>query len=257
MSDPSAPNPTVPKDYLTKEDDDLISKMPLDGAVYTKHVKLAIIDRDLCVVSTKDGQVTGKTPLARAIAHDIGTIAQFNATSDSTQAGSDDDGNDDDKKRPASPSFLNDLKPTPMKQARQGSNPSSPSSNDGKDSSDDNVFHDVPERQLDDSLNKSSRALLEYVLEGWDALAADQCSRARKCWGEHDCEARCLMFERYYYDRVQNCRRGTKSERKAVLKDYLIPQFFLEAVIPFPIQKRYRPKWEAKANSTIGANPKY
>ena len=119
------------------------------------------------------------------------------------------------------------------------------------------VFHDVPERQLDDSLSKSARALLECILEGWDMLAADQCSKARKHWGECDCEARCLMFERYYYDRVQNCRRGTKSERKAVLKDHLIPQFFLEAVIPFPIQKRHRPKWEAKANSTIGANPKY
>ena len=99
--------------------------------------------------------------------------------------------------------------------------------------------------------------MLECILEGWDTLAADQCSKARKYWGECDCDARCLMFERYYYDCVQNCRRGTKSERKTVLKDHLIPQFLLEAVIPFPVQKRYGPKWEAKADNAIGANPKY
>ena len=119
------------------------------------------------------------------------------------------------------------------------------------------MFCDVPDRQLDTSLSKSARTLLEHILEGWDTLVVDQCSKACKYWGEYNCDARCLMFERYFFDRVQNCRRGTKSERKAVLKDHLIPQFFLEAVIPFPVQKRYGPKWEAKANSTIGANPKY
>ena len=147
MSDPSASKQTVPEDYLTKEDDDLISKMPMDGEIYTKSVKIGIIDCELYVVMKKDGKITGKTPLARAIAHDIGTIAQFNAKPDDPQAG-----NDNDKKRPASPLFLNDLKPTPVKQARRSSNPSSSSSNDGNDpSSDDTVLYDAPDRQLDTS----------------------------------------------------------------------------------------------------------
>ena len=98
------------------------------------------------------------------------------------------------------------------------------------------MFHDVPDRQLDTSLSKS--ALVESLLEGWDTLAVDQCTKARKCWGDCDCDAHCLMFKRYFFDRAQNCRRGTKSEQKTVLKDHLIPQFFLKAVIPFPVQKR-------------------
>ena len=52
MSDASDPKQTVPDDCLTKEDDDLISKMPMDGEVYTKHVKIGIIDRELYVVMT-------------------------------------------------------------------------------------------------------------------------------------------------------------------------------------------------------------
>ena len=228
MSDPSASKQTVPDDHLTKEDDDLISKMPMDGEVYTKSIKIGIIDRELYVVMTKDGQITGKTPLARAIAHDIGTIAQFNVKSDDPQAG-----NDDDKKQPAAPSFLDSLQATPSKQTRQSSKSSSSSSNDGDDPpSDDTVFCNAPEQQLDTALSKLEHSMMESLLEGWDTFAVDQCTKARKHWGHHDCDDRCLMFECYFFDRVQNCRRGTKSERKTVLKDHLIPQFFLEAAIP-------------------------